>query len=61
MTIEDFKKRFAWTAVNYNTENMTSDYFLMLNDQTKDSPGMWKRVCGSKCVLHNLTVRSETA
>ena len=41
MTIEDFKKRFAWTAVNYNTENMKSDYFLMLNDQTKDSPGMW--------------------
>lgn len=61
MTIKEYKKRFSWTTANYNTESMTSDHFLMLNDQTKDSPGTWEGVCGSKCILHNLTVKSETA
>ena len=44
-----------------NTEIMSHDHFLMLDDQTKDSPGEWPEVCGSKCILHKMTVKSDTA
>ena len=60
MSIEDYKKRFSWTTVNYNTDDMHRDHFLMLNDHTKE-PGVWEGVCGKKCTLHKIVVESQVA
>ena len=49
---------FTWTHFTHDTTGWSSDYFLMLNDQT-DSPGDFE-MCGSTCTKHTLTVESDT-
>ena len=57
MPLALFHKTFTWTHFTHDTTGWSSDYFLMLNDET-DSPGtFW--YCGSSCTRHTVTVSSS--
>ena len=46
MSIEDFHKHLKYTFINRNTDDLTRNTFLKLNDRTY-SPGKYKRICGN--------------
>ena len=58
MSIEDYVSEFDMTEVNFNKDDMHMDFFLMLDDQTKNQPGIMPN-CGKDCIHHKLRVVSD--
>ena len=58
MPLSLFYSTFTWTHFTHDTTGWSSDYFLMLDDQT-NSPGTFY-YCGSECTKHTVTVESDT-
>ena len=59
MSIDDFHKYVKYTFINRNTDDLTRTTFLKLNDNTKNSPGKYTRICGTKCTRHIFVMRSD--
>ena len=66
LPIAQFKVSFERLAANHNAEKMKMDYYMMLDDKSKNKPkaGVQTQIsdsCGANCLLHEVTVVSSKA
>jgi len=60
MTIADYYKQGLASLISFDTTDWFGDHFLMLDDNTADSPGSWSW-CGETCTRHRVQITSDVA
>ena len=58
MSIEDYFYEFSATWLNWRTEHMYETHYLILDDDTDNSPGEWLW-CGVDCTSHVFELTSN--